>query len=93
MLWLRGIEISTGPDIPGELNTGHELADKNVLLLHNIHVKKISKRLGIENCYNVRIHPGKERKCWGHVCAEHGGLVLLNAFLEESIRTLEPEVV
>lgn len=93
MLWLRGIKISTSPDIPSELYTRHELTDKDVLLLHNIHVKKISKGLGIKNCYNVRIDPSKERKCWRHICTEHGGLVLVSAFLEEGIRTLEPEVV
>ena len=93
VLWLGGVEVSTDPDIPSELDAGHEVTHKDVLLLHKVHVEEMRKRLAVKNCHDVWIDVEKERKRRRDVCTEYRALVPVNPFLEERFGALEPEVV
>lgn len=93
VLWLSSIKISTNPDIAGKLDAGHEIADKNIPLLHNLHVEEVWERFGVEDGDNVWINGGEEREGGGDVGTENRAFVLLYSLPEECFRALEPEVV
>lgn len=79
MFWLRGIKICTNPGVSGELDTGHEISDQNILFLHYFHVEKMSKRLAVDKSYDVGVHSLGEREGWRNVGTENGALVLLHS--------------
>ena len=79
MFWLRGIKISTNPGISSELDARHEVPYQNILFLHYFHVEKMSKRLTVNNSYDVRVHSQKERETWRNIGTENGALVLLHS--------------
>jgi hypothetical protein len=93
VLWLIGVKVSTNPDIPGELEAGHVISDKNIPLLHNLHVEEVCERLGVKDGNNVGINVGEEREGRGYVGAENRALVLLYSLPKECLWPLEPEVV
>lgn len=93
MFRLRSIKISTNPQASCKLNTGHEITNKNIFLLHNLHIKEMSKRFTVKNSNDIGVYVEKQRPRGWYVCTEHSALVLFNAFSKESFRTLEPEVV
>ena len=93
MLGFRGIKISAGSDVIGELNTRHEVSDETVLLVDEVHVEEMRERLTVQHGHNVRVNSQKQGECRRNVGTEHRTLVLLSSLLEESFRSLEPEVV
>lgn len=93
MFWFRSVKVSTDPDIPGELHAGHEISNENVPLLHDLHVKEVCERLGVEDGNDVRVNISEERERGRDVGAENRALVLLYSLPEELLGALEPEVV
>jgi len=93
MVVLRWIKISTNSNAPSELNTRHEITNKNIPLVHNFHVKEMRERLTVKHGDDVRVNPGKEREAWRYVGSKHCAFVLLYSLPKEGVWPLEPEVV
>lgn len=93
VLRFRSIKVSAGPEVTGELDTGHEVADKTVLLLNEVHVEEVRERLAVQHRHNVGVHAEEQRETRRDIGTEHGALVLVGPFLEERLWALEPEVV
>lgn len=93
MLWLGGVEVSSDPNVPSELDAGHEVPHEDVPLLHQVHVEEVREGLAVEHGHDVRVDVEEERERGGHVRTEHGALVLLDPLPKERLGALEPEVV
>ena len=93
MIFLSWIKIRTNSKTPSEFNTRHKITAKNILLFNNVHVKKVRKRLAIEDGDHIRVYPNEEREAWRHVGSKHSAVILLYSLLEEGLWPLEPKVV
>lgn len=93
VLGFRGIKVSTGPEVTGELNTRHEVSDETVLLIDEVHVEEVRERLAVQHGHHVGVNTQKQREGRRDIGTEHRTLVLLGSFLKERLRSLEPEVV
>ena len=93
VLGLGGVEIGTDSNVAGVLDAGHEVADEDILLLDNIHIKEKGEGFAIEDGDYVRIDIDEEGERRRDVGTEHGALVLVDPLPEERLRALEPEVV
>lgn len=80
-------------DAAGEGGGGHEVANEDVLLVDEGRVEELGKGLDVEDGHHVRVRPKEEGEGRGDVGAVDGALVEFDAFSEEGVGALEPEVV
>lgn len=90
---LGGVQVGEDSDAAGEGGGGHEVANEDVLLVDEGRVEEVGKGLDVEDGHHVRVRPKEEGEGRGDVGAVDGALVEFDAFSEEGVGALEPEVV
>lgn len=93
MLRFRSVLVNADPNVSGEGNAGDKISNKNILLLHEVHVEEVREGVAVKDSDDVGVHVQEERERRRNVRTEHTALVLFHSLPEEALWLLEPEVV